>query len=505
MPLSAATLQGLGLKELDIISDLTAREILDSRGNPTVEVDLCTKGGLKVTAAVPSGASTGIHEACELRDGDKGRYVGKGVTKAVAAVNNELKAALVGMSVSDQKALDDKMNALDGTPNKSKLGANAILGVSMAACKAAAEASGMPLYKYIAKIAGNTGPMVLPVPCFNVINGGSHAGNKLAFQEYFIIPVGAATFKEAMRIGAECYHKLKGIIKKKYGGDATLIGDEGGFAPPIDAKTGVDLIMEAIAAAGYKDKCKIGMDVAASEFKVEGEDCYDLGTWYPDAEKTPDLKMTGKQLGEFYGQLAKDYPIITIEDPFDQDDWAVRRAIRPTFAQFWAISAISAQFSDASPCHLAGVGDDDEERVVPGGRRRPDGDEPEARAAGDRRQELQRAAPQGQPDRHDDRGDRGGEDVQKGGVGRDVLAPLGRDRGHDDRRHRRRPVHRPDQDGRAVPLRPQRQVQPAHAHRGGARLRRRLRRRHVAQARVDGVSAPRARALPVMSTPNHVA
>jgi enolase len=226
------------------------------------------------------------------------------------------------MSVSDQKALDDKMNALDGTPNKSKLGANAILGVSMAACKAAAEASGMPLYKYIAKIAGNTGPMVLPVPCFNVINGGSHAGNKLAFQEYFIIPVGAATFKEAMRIGAECYHKLKGIIKKKYGGDATLIGDEGGFAPPIDAKTGVDLIMEAIAAAGYKDKCKIGMDVAASEFKVEGEDCYDLGTWYPDAEKTPDLKMTGKQLGEFYGQLAKDYPIITIEDPFDQDDWA---------------------------------------------------------------------------------------------------------------------------------------------------------------------------------------
>jgi enolase len=322
MPLSAATLKGLGLKELDIISDLVAREILDSRGNPTVEVDLCTKGGLKVTAAVPSGASTGIHEACELRDGDKTRYVGKGVTKAVAAVNNELKAALVGMSVSDQKALDDKMNALDGTPNKSKLGANAILGVSMAACKAAAEASGMPLYKYIAKIAGNTGPMVLPVPCFNVINGGSHAGNKLAFQEYFIIPVGAATFKEAMRIGAECYHKLKGIIKKKYGGDATLIGDEGGFAPPIDAKTGVDLIMEAIAAAGYKDKCKIGMDVAASEFKVEGEDCYDLGTWYPDAEKTPDLKMTGKQLGEFYGQLAKDYPIITIEDPFDQDDWA---------------------------------------------------------------------------------------------------------------------------------------------------------------------------------------
>jgi len=163
--------------------------------------------------------------------------------------------------------------------------------------------------------------VVLPVPCFNVINGGSHAGNKLAFQEYFIIPVGAATFKEAIRIGCECYHTLKGIIKKKFGGDATLIGDEGGFAPPCDAKQGVELIMEAIEKAGYKEVCKIGMDVAASEFKVEGQDCYDLGTWYPEAEKTPELKMTGAQLGEFYASLAKDNPIITIEDPFDQDDW----------------------------------------------------------------------------------------------------------------------------------------------------------------------------------------
>merc|ERR1719353_1222565 len=291
------------------------------------------KGGLKVTAAVPSGASTGIHEACELRDGDKTRYVGKGVTKAVAAVNNELKAALVGMSVSDQKALDDKMNALDGTPNKSKLGANAILGVSMAACKAAAEASGMPLYKYIAKIAGNTGKMVLPVPCFNVINGGSHAGNKLAFQEYFIIPVGAASFKEAMRIGAECYHTLKGIIKKKFGGDATLIGDEGGFAPPCDARQGVELIMEAITKAGYEGKCKVGMDVAASEFKVEGEDIYDLGTWYPEAEKTPELKMSGEKLGQFYADLAKEFPLITIEDPFDQDDWAAWTQMPPAIGE----------------------------------------------------------------------------------------------------------------------------------------------------------------------------
>merc|ERR1719387_2201010 len=221
----------------------------------------------------------------------------------------------------DQAGLDKKMIDLDGTPNKSKLGANAILGVSMAAAKVAAMAKGVPLFKHLGDLAGNPNPCVLPVPCFNVVNGGSHAGNKLAFQEYFIIPVGAATFKEAMRIGAECYHTLKGIIKKKFGGDATLIGDEGGFAPPCDAKQGVELIMEAIEKAGYEEVCKIGMDVAASEFKVEGQDCYDLGTWYPEAEKTPELKMTGAQLGEFYASLAKDNPIITIEDPFDQDDW----------------------------------------------------------------------------------------------------------------------------------------------------------------------------------------
>jgi len=307
--------------KLSLIASITGREILDSRGNPTVEVDLVTEGGISVRAAVPSGASTGIHEACELRDGDKTRYLGKGVTKAVESVNTVLAKELKGFCCKDQRALDDKMKELDGTSNKSKLGANAILGVSMAAAKAAAVAKEVPLYQHIADLAGNDKGMVLPVPCFNVINGGSHAGNKLAFQEYFIIPVGAKTFKEAVRIGCECYHTLKGIIKKKYGGDATLIGDEGGFAPPIGARDGVELIMEAIEKAGYKDQCKIGMDVAASEFKVENEDCYDLGTWYPEAEKTPELKMTGAQLGDFYASLCKDFPIITIEDPFDQDDW----------------------------------------------------------------------------------------------------------------------------------------------------------------------------------------
>jgi len=298
-----------------------AREILDSRGNPTVEVDLTTKGGILARAAVPSGASTGIHEACELRDGDKTRYVGKGVLKAVSSVNEKLAKELVGMDVREQATLDKKMAEIDGTKNKSSLGANAILGVSMAAAKAAAAGKGVPLYRHIAELAGNDKEMTLPVPCFNVINGGSHAGNKLAFQEYFIIPVGAENFREAMRIGCECYHTLKGIIKKKFGGDATLIGDEGGFAPPCDERQGVELIKEAIDKAGYADKCAIGMDVAASEFKTEGKDEYDLGTFYPEAEKSESLKMTGAQLGEFYASLCKDYNIITIEDPFDQDDW----------------------------------------------------------------------------------------------------------------------------------------------------------------------------------------
>jgi len=327
MSLTSEALKGIlakaGVAEADLstIDTLKAREIIDSRGNPTVEVDLTTKAGIFARAAVPSGASTGIHEACELRDGDKSRYVGKGVLKAVAAVNDVLAEKLKGMSVLDQKALDDKMKEIDGTPNKGNLGANAILGVSLAACKAAAIAKGVPLYQHIGDLAGNSEPVVLPVPCFNVINGGSHAGNKLAFQEYFVVPLGAESFKDAIRIGCEVYHTLKGIIKKKFGGDATLIGDEGGFAPPCDAKGGVQLVMEAIEKAGYKDKCSVGMDVAASEFKVEGQDCYDLGTWYPEAEKTPDLKMTGEQLCNLYKELCKDFPMVTIEDPFDQDDW----------------------------------------------------------------------------------------------------------------------------------------------------------------------------------------
>ena len=220
------------------------------------------------------------------------------------------------MDPSDQQGIDDVMIALDGTPNKATLGANAILGVSLAVSKAGAAAKGVPLYKHYADLAGNdVEQYTMPVPCFNVINGGSHAGNKLAFQEYFVIPTGAESFKEAMTIGCEVYHTLGKIIKAKFGGDATLIGDEGGFAPPCDNREGCELIMEALEKTGYEDKCTIGLDVAASEFKVKGDDAYDLDFKYDGNV------ISGEQLGDLYQELASDFPIVTIEDPFDEDDW----------------------------------------------------------------------------------------------------------------------------------------------------------------------------------------
>lgn len=296
------------------ITGVLAREILDSRGNPTVEVEVTTNQGT-FRASVPSGASTGAYEACELRDGGD-RYLGKGVLKAVDNVNTVLGPAILGLNPTSQRDIDNAMIALDGTPNKSKLGANAILGVSLAVSKAGAAAKGVPLYKHYADLAGNTeGKYTMPVPCFNVINGGSHAGNKLAFQEYFVIPTGASSFKEAMQIGCEVYHTLGKIIKAKFGGDATLIGDEGGFAPPCDNREGCELIMEALKKSGYEDKCTIGLDVAASEFKVKGEDAYDLDFKYDGN------KISGEELGNLYQELAADFPIVTIEDPFDEDDW----------------------------------------------------------------------------------------------------------------------------------------------------------------------------------------
>ena len=277
-------------------------------------MELTTEDGV-FRASVPSGASTGAYEAVELRDGGD-RYLGKGVLKAVANVNDIIGPAVLGLDPADQRAVDDTMLKLDGTKNKGNLGANAILGVSLAASKAGAAANGLPLYAHYAKLAGNTEEkFTMPVPCFNVINGGSHAGNKLAFQEYFVIPTGATSFAEAMQIGCEVYHTLGKIIKAKFGGDATLIGDEGGFAPPCDNREGCELIMEALKKAGYEDKCTIGLDVAASEFKVKGEDGYDLDFKYDGNV------VSGEGLGDLYQSLAADFPIVTIEDPFDEDDW----------------------------------------------------------------------------------------------------------------------------------------------------------------------------------------
>ena len=295
------------------IKKVKAREVLDSRGNPTVEVDIITEDGL-FRSIVPSGASTGVHEALELRDGDKSRYDGKGVLKAVDNVNTKISKIVIGMDPVQQEEIDKVMIKADGTENKSSFGANAILAVSMAVCKAGAAAKNVPLYKHIADLAG-VDKFVLPVPSFNVINGGKHAGNKLAMQEFMLLPVGAKTFREAMRMGAETYHMLKKVIKEKYGQDAVNVGDEGGFAPNIqDNKEGLELLKEAISKAGYTGKVRIGMDVAASEFYKDGE--YDLNF----KGSSPELK-TGDEMIEIYKSFVDQYNLISIEDPFDQDDW----------------------------------------------------------------------------------------------------------------------------------------------------------------------------------------
>lgn len=286
------------------IKDIKGREILDSRGNPTVEVDVILENGVMGRAAVPSGASTGEREALEMRDGGT-RYCGKGVLNAVANVNGELRDLVIGMDASNQKELDYAMIKLDGTETKSRLGANAILGISMAAMKASAINENLPLYKYVGK------EKLLPRPMMNIINGGAHADNKLDFQEFMIVPI-RDTFKEALRVGAEVFHNLKKVLNSK--GLATGVGDEGGFAPNLESNTeGFELIMEAIKKAGYvpgKDVC-IAIDVAASEF-------YDNGKYNLVGENR---SLTTDELIEFYEELVNKYPIISIEDPVDENDW----------------------------------------------------------------------------------------------------------------------------------------------------------------------------------------
>jgi len=306
------------------IKKIHARQIYDSRGNPTVEVDLYTDKGL-FRSAVPSGASTGIHEALELRDNDKNVHHGKGVLKAVSNINDIVAKQLIAKNfdVTKQREIDQFLLNLDGTENKGKLGANAILGVSLCICRAGAAEKNMPLYKYIAELAGNK-QIILPTPAFNVINGGSHAGNKLAMQEFMILPTGATSFNEAMRMGSEIYHHLKKVIQAKFGLDATAVGDEGGFAPNIQSnKEALELIKAAIEKAGYNGKIEIGMDVAASEFFKEGK--YDLDFKNPESNKNDWL--TPDKLCELYKSFLKDYPITSIEDPFDQDDWTAWTAL----------------------------------------------------------------------------------------------------------------------------------------------------------------------------------
>jgi len=291
------------------IVDIKAREILDSRGNPTLEADVILASGVIGSAMVPSGASTGEREAIELRDGDKGRYLGKGVLTAVKNVNTELRAAIVGMDVADQAGIDNKMIALDGTENKGRLGANAILAVSMAAAHAAAKEAGVPLYRHL----NTSGKFIMPVPMMNIINGGSHADNSVDLQEFMILPVGAPSFREAIRYGAEVFHNLAKVLKGR--GLATTVGDEGGFAPNLSSnEEAIEVILEAIEKAGYKAGVDIflGMDAAASEY-------YKDGKYVLSAENR---SFTSIEMNDFLAAWVEKYPIISIEDGLDQNDWA---------------------------------------------------------------------------------------------------------------------------------------------------------------------------------------
>ncbi|MCC3157716.1 phosphopyruvate hydratase [Hymenobacter sp. 15J16-1T3B] len=295
---------------MSIIAAINARQIFDSRGNPTVEVDVTTDSGVVGRAAVPSGASTGKHEAVELRDDDKSKYMGKGVLTAVDNVNSKIAEELVGFSVFEQALLDRIMLELDGTPNKANLGANAILGVSLAAARAAAQEAGMPLYRYVGGVGANT----LPVPMMNILNGGSHADNSIDFQEFMIMPVGAKSFTEAMRWGSEIFHHLKSVLKKK--GLSTNVGDEGGFAPNIESnEAAIEVVLQAIEAAGYKpgDDVMIALDAAASEFYSDGH--------YHFKKSTGD-KLTSSEMANYWAEWTRKYPIISIEDGLDEDDWS---------------------------------------------------------------------------------------------------------------------------------------------------------------------------------------
>ena len=405
------------------IVEIVGREIIDSRGNPTVEADVILDSGVMGRAAVPSGASTGTREAVELRDGDKKRYLGKGVKKAVANVNTVLKAALLGKDAADQEALDQIMIQLDGTDNKGNLGANALLAISMANAKAAAIDSKQSLWKYIAK---GREP-VMPVPMMNVINGGAHADNSLDVQEFMIIPVGAPSFSEALRYGAEIFHTLKGILKARK--LTTAVGDEGGFAPNLSSnEAGIKVIIQAVEKAGYRlgKQIYLGMDVASSEFYKKGK--YDM--------HGEGRKFTSPDYVKYLAKLAAKYPIVEHR----------RRHGRAGLGRMEEPHERARQEGAA-------------------GGRRPVRDQYEDPERGYRQGHRQLHPHQGQPDRHADRDTGGHRDGGQGGLLLHRVASLGRDRGCHHRRHCRRHQRFADQDGLDVAFGPHRQVQPAAAHR----------------------------------------
>src|ERR1700730_9694784 len=298
------------------ISRVRARQVIDSRGNPTVEADVYLESGAFGRAAVPSGASTGEHEALELRDGDKSKYLGKGELRAVANVNGDIAKAVVGLDTADQRALDRRMIELDGTPTKSRLGANAILAVSMAAARAAAADETLPLYKYLARYSSDTSANLLPCPMMNILNGGAHADSSVDFQEFMVMPVGAPSFSEALRWGVEVFHALKTALKKH--GYSTAVGDEGGFAPSCKSnEEAIQIVLEAIAAAGYKpgEQVSIALDPASSEF-------YDKSSGNYVFKKSDKSAHTSAQMAAFWTKWSEKYPIVSIEDGMAEDDWS---------------------------------------------------------------------------------------------------------------------------------------------------------------------------------------
>ena len=428
------------------IDAVGAREILDSRGNPTVEVEVALDDGTIARAAVPSGASTGAFEAVELRDGGD-RYGGKGVTKAVDGVLDVIGPELVGYEASEQRLVDQQLIDLDGTPDKSRLGANAILGVSLAVARAAADSAGLPLFRYV----GGPSAHLLPVPMMNILNGGAHADSNVDVQEFMIAPIGAATFAEALAMGTETYHALKAVLKKD--GLATGLGDEGGFAPNLSSnRAALDLIVRAVEQAGYAVGTDIAfaLDVAATEFHADGAYAFE------------GKKLSAGEMTAYYTELVDAYPIVSIEDPLSEEDWDGWIAL-----------------TDALGDRVQIVGDDlFVTNPDPAGRRH-------------RARRGQRAAGQGQPDRHAHRDPRRGQPGPPQRLPLHDEPPLRRDRGHHDRRPRRRHRLRPDQDRRPGPQRARGQVQPAAAHRGGARRRRALRRRRrlPAAGRLSGRAA----------------